>query len=177
MKFRNLKGQTFGRWEVLKLLGMNHTGGAVWKCRCSCGTKRSVRSGDLCSGHSLSCGCLQIEVMTKAEANTNHVLRYYKRNAASRNVKFLLSKKDFTRLINRVCWYCGAPPSNTCVATSGAVLKYNGVDRRNNKKAYTKENCVTCCRVCNRMKMDMPLRAFLCKVKAIAQKRGKAWKV
>jgi hypothetical protein len=39
-------------------------------------------------------------------------------------------------------------------------LAYNGIDRVDNKKGYTEENCVSCCGLCNRMKMKMGLSDF-----------------
>jgi hypothetical protein len=57
-----LAGQTFGRLRVLSLVGKNRWGNMLWLCRCSCdGKEVVVRSGDLRSGSTQSCGCLQRE--------------------------------------------------------------------------------------------------------------------
>ena len=37
----------------------------------------------------------------------------------------------------------------------------NGIDRIDNNKGYTKENCVPCCDICNRIKMDLPYNVFI----------------
>lgn len=58
-------GNTFGRWTVIENAGYKKNGGAVWKCKCSCGTERDIRAAALVSGESASCGCLQLEISTK----------------------------------------------------------------------------------------------------------------
>ena len=50
-KFKDLTGQKFGEWEVLKFKG-NHR----WLCKCSCGNIREVQSYYLTRGKSKSCG-------------------------------------------------------------------------------------------------------------------------
>jgi hypothetical protein len=57
----NMVGETFGRWTVLSLSGRRGLN-KYWLCRCACGTERTVRQGNLRSGHSQSCGCLLLEV-------------------------------------------------------------------------------------------------------------------
>lgn len=53
---RDLTGQRFGRWMVVRYAGS--TGhGAIWTCRCDCGTERAVRAIALTKGRSKSCGC------------------------------------------------------------------------------------------------------------------------
>ena len=61
----DLTGQVFGRWTVLSLAeDKEHKNrlkrgskGAVWLCRCECGTERTVISYNLRRGNSQSCGC------------------------------------------------------------------------------------------------------------------------
>ena len=54
--FRDILGQQFGEWTVVRRANDNYRGSAVWVCRCSCGTERNVVSGGLHSGQSRSCG-------------------------------------------------------------------------------------------------------------------------
>lgn len=54
----DLTGQCFGYWTVLRQVpNPNKNGSALWLCRCKCGTERVVKSYDLRSGHTKSCGC------------------------------------------------------------------------------------------------------------------------
>lgn len=54
---KNLLGQTFGRLTVIKRKGTIGSR-ALWRCRCECGKYTDVRSIDLLSGNTKSCGCL-----------------------------------------------------------------------------------------------------------------------
>ena len=44
---------------------------------------------------------------------------------------------------------------------------YNGVDRVDNERGYSLENCVPCCKFCNRMKRDLGKKEFLEHIKNI----------
>lgn len=66
-------GQRFGRLLVTGRWPINApTGQAVWECRCECGNGRLVRTGDLQSGNTRSCGCLQPEVASRAKTTHGH---------------------------------------------------------------------------------------------------------
>lgn len=69
-QIKNLIGQKFGRWTVLEYKGVNKHHNATWLCECVCGTKRTVRSGDLMSGRSKSCGCDGTNHRTHGQSNT-----------------------------------------------------------------------------------------------------------
>ena len=56
-KARDLTDQKFGKLTVIKRFYPNKNGHAVWECRCDCGQNINVRSGDLLSGRTRSCGC------------------------------------------------------------------------------------------------------------------------
>lgn len=53
----NMTGQKFGRWTVIGF-DCNKNRRTMWKCRCDCGTERSVEGARLRGGRSKSCGCL-----------------------------------------------------------------------------------------------------------------------
>lgn len=50
-------GSVFGRWTILKMV--EGTGRTRCLCRCSCGTKRTVKLTSMARGRSKSCGCLR----------------------------------------------------------------------------------------------------------------------
>ena len=56
-KAEDLTGKRFGRLTVLKRVGTIERR-PIWRCRCDCGRKTDVRSSDLKSGNTKSCGCL-----------------------------------------------------------------------------------------------------------------------
>ena len=68
--FKDLTGQKFGRLTAIKPIE-NHTNSngksmmTKWFCRCDCGNECNVQSGNLLSGHTLSCGCYNKEQASK----------------------------------------------------------------------------------------------------------------
>lgn len=73
-KLRNLSGQLFNRLTALAIVGRDNNHKVLWRCACTCGNNVVVPSGNLVTGNSESCGCLQRELATlKArESNTIH---------------------------------------------------------------------------------------------------------
>lgn len=56
-----MTGDRYGRLTVIAVSGAVSSGKVAWLCVCDCGTSRTVRGGDLRSGRTLSCGCLNAE--------------------------------------------------------------------------------------------------------------------
>ena len=62
-------------------------------------------------------------------------------------------KEDYARtLFEMPCFYCNGVEEHT---------KFNGIDRVDSSLGYTKENTVSCCYVCNKMKNDSTLDLFV----------------
>lgn len=79
----------------------------------------------------------------------------YKHDAFRKQREFDLSLEYFWWLISEPCSYCNG--------LGGAV------DRIDSLKGYSQDNCVPCCKYCNRMKMDMDRSKFLAHVSRIYQ--------
>lgn len=60
----NLIGKKFGRLSPLKRVS-NRGKATCWLCKCDCGKEKIVRGGDLLSGATQSCGCLNNERIYK----------------------------------------------------------------------------------------------------------------
>lgn len=56
-RFIDRTGQTFGELTVLRKSCQNKRHQWFWMCACSCGTECEIFSGNLHSGHTISCGC------------------------------------------------------------------------------------------------------------------------
>lgn len=56
---KDLTGNKYGRLVAVKRLEMSPNAGYFWECSCECGGTTKVTIGNLNSGHTLSCGCLQ----------------------------------------------------------------------------------------------------------------------
>lgn len=53
----DLTGQKFGRLVVISQNGKTRSGNVKWLCKCDCGNFKTVASGALRSGETVSCGC------------------------------------------------------------------------------------------------------------------------
>lgn len=66
---RNLKGRKFGLLKVVSRC-FDKTDGEYWNCDCKCGKTTTVLVGNLLSGKTKSCGCLQKQ--RAKETNAKH---------------------------------------------------------------------------------------------------------
>ncbi len=112
----------------------------------------------------VSCGCVRLKSKQKKEGSAvlNLVFKKYLYHARMRKIPFRLSKLFFTRLVEADCYYCGSPPELIKAYYGGKhKISLGGIDRKDNSKAYTKENVVSCCRHCNRMKTNLSSVDFI----------------
>lgn len=69
----DLTGKQFGRLRVLALARVIPGACTEWRCQCECGNKINVRIGNLTSGNTKSCGCMQTEAKRQVGlANKTH---------------------------------------------------------------------------------------------------------
>lgn len=64
----DLTGQHFGRLTVLTRCGSASDRQALWHCSCDCGTHILAKTGNLRSGHTLSCGCYMRQRISETQA-------------------------------------------------------------------------------------------------------------
>lgn len=94
----------------------------------------------------------------------NYFLRKLQANTKQRNKKLnvntetTLSIENVKNLIFSNCHYCGSSPDQTY---SWYKIKFNGLDRVNNRIGYEIENCVPCCITCNFAKKDLSYSTFI----------------
>lgn len=159
------------RIDSLTVIGVK---GSKLILKCDCGKECVKSHSDLFClrkhhrAKFFSCGCHRH--LTSIDVCTRGVLDYYKRNAAKRDIPFQLSVEDFKKLIFSPCFYCGEKPGNSFhIRRKGYTpISYNGVDRQDNSKSYTRKNSVPCCSLCNELKWGLKLETFLNKVRQIA---------
>ena len=70
MRFRDLKGQKFGRLTVVEQMPNNANNKVMWRCVCDCGKETVVIGSRLFTGKTKSCGCLTRE--TTVKRSTKH---------------------------------------------------------------------------------------------------------
>lgn len=174
----DLRNQKFGALTALFKAGKTEANKAIWKCLCDCGNYTKAVAGHLKSGARVSCGCRKlnkIQYWLKIEdVCTKGVIKQYQGEAKRRNLEFNLSYEQFKVLLFENCHYCNKKPSNkfntfrnTYNQTYDKYCYYNGIDRINNTKGYFMENCVSCCKTCNIMKMALGKDKFLSHIKRI----------
>ncbi len=161
-------GQTCGRLLVIGPTAERQSGHVVWTCRCSCGMemavpryvltrKIAIKSCNICSAASRR--------LALGEASLNALIGTYKSNASRRGLTYSLSAASAKAIFSFICHYCGHPPSQTLNQTGKerryGEFVYNGIDRKDNLIGYLPDNCVACCKICNRAKLDMPYTEFL----------------
>jgi len=99
--------------------------------------------------------------LKSGEAAENALFQKYRRESSVRGLAFSLSRTEFGALIHLNCRYCGSEPKHTFGRKewNGRIV-YNGLDRLDNSKGYTVENCVPCCFQCNLAKGGMTVAQF-----------------
>ncbi len=156
----DLTGHKFSKLTVLERVASKGRG-ARWRCRCDCGNETIVTTCQLRRNATRSCGCLvRTPRLPPGAVARNTLCKQYQREAARRGLCWELSDDDFARLTSRDCFYCGGPPA-TLARYSTRPYIYNGIDRVDNDRGYALGNVVSCCIICNRAKMDLPLDAFM----------------
>lgn len=177
-KSRNLIGKRFGKLLVLKSELRLETGNrnrTFYYCRCNCGNERWYRNSSISSG-TKSCGCLNRELLSNANKlkvlpnfraiKTNLYLQYKRKGRRARELEFNLTREEFEELIEDNCYYCGIKP-NTKAEKNKQTFFWNGIDRLDSSKGYTKNNCVTCCKDCNKAKCEMSEEDFKMFIKRV----------
>jgi hypothetical protein len=165
-KVLNLIGKTFGELTVLSRAG-NVGGHPQWLCRCSCGGFKKTTSGQLRNGSVRSCGCLR-KKQRVPDAALRRLYRSYVDGAKIRGYSFGLTVEQFKNITSSPCYYTRREPSSIFTTKQGNRYVYNGIDRLDNTKGYTVENCVSCCSDVNYAKGTMKYSDFICMCKEVA---------
>lgn len=92
--------------------------------------------------------------------------------AKRREIANLLSPEEFFALCYSPCDYCGRAPFNATKWPRQKSVLYNGIDRVDNSKPYSRANCVPCCKDCNSMKSARTRESFISLCRTIARHSG-----
>ncbi len=177
-RYKDLTGLKFNRWTVIKFdkrVEFSKPGsyGYYWLCQCICGNIKSIESSGLKSGNTSSCGCFKRESLlckNKEIAALNKIYSTYKTGAINRGLNFNLTKSELYKIVYSNCYLCTRKPSNTLnLKQLNYKLIYNGIDRIDNNKGYSIDNCKPCCFICNAMKTNHSFDFFISHIKKILQ--------
>ena len=176
----NLVGMRFGELVVTSQSSQRgNTGQIRWNCLCDCGNQHTTSGDSLRGGKSKSCGCRRKTPHNKKKDRELAVWRQLYKSTVEKRSKKLgivsdISFDDFLVISKQSCFYCGETGSNFATdrnsrggKTSDTVIEYNGIDRLDSNRGYTKDNCVACCKHCNIAKNVMSKDDFLDFVKKV----------
>jgi hypothetical protein len=152
------------------------------KCRCACGTVKTVNAHAVRLAGTTSCGCYRREQTTNKNKKPptvsafNSLFLRYRAAAQRKRLQFKLTKEQFLVLVSRPCCYCGTSPETVNRSCYGRdyydTCLYTGVDRKDNTLGYTVENSVPCCKWCNYAKGERSFEEFHRWARGIAQNLG-----
>lgn len=161
--FKDLTGHKYDKLTVIDYAGYNEKYKiSKWLCKCDCGNT-VIRESNTLRRFKLqhSCGCTgTCPVLPNNQHAFKRLLNMYKQNAEKRGYKFLITSDYFRELIKKHCYYCNNAPSVRFKNCTVDPILANGVDRIDNYKDYTIENCVPCCKICNTAKNSLGIKEF-----------------
>jgi hypothetical protein len=70
-----------------------------WSCKCSCGKTKMIQDGGLMQGRIKSCGHLRTRYEDPTMCARNDLYYAYQVGARIRKLEFLISRKDFDKII------------------------------------------------------------------------------
>lgn len=143
---KDLSGMRFGRLTVIGEHHRNEKGRYMWLCQCECGNTTIVNGGDLRKGCTKSCGCLKKSLVPKPiRTHGKSKTPLYKIWIAMRQRCENPKEKNYHRYGGRgitVCPEWGRYEVFMEWALShGYIEGQTDIDRRDNDKGYSPENC------------------------------------
>lgn len=147
-----------------------------YKFRCDCGAEKVIHGTAVTSGNTKSCGCYGVESrkskrMPDNQGVINHIILQYKRHARDRGLSWSLTYEQVAQIIQEPCFYCGTMRSNHKVTKNCKEgYDHNGIDRVDSSIGYEPDNVVSCCKICNYAKSDMPQKDFILWAQLVATK-------
>jgi hypothetical protein len=162
-------GKKINIYEVISF-SHNKLNTNFYNCKClKCGTESVVKINLIRSNKNCQ-KCRKYGNEPTEKAQFNYKIDQYKQGAKKRNLVYKLTIKEFKELIFGKCYYCNDGPQERKYYNSRnktKTISFNGIDRIDSLKGYTKDNCITCCEMCNRMKMTYGQEKFLEQIKKI----------
>lgn len=168
-------GATINGFTILSRVWDESQRRSVWAVVCrSCDNKKILEKSKI--SRSKNCGCKKGRATKKAlkqPPGSKGMVKLYKTyqyGAKSRGLEFNLSLEFFAQITKKNCAYCGVSPKQKSPKTSASqredtkqhqVYIYNGIDRVDNSKGYTEDNCAPCCKFCNYTKKTHTKEEFM----------------
>lgn len=141
---KDLTGMRVGMLQVIEQAGRSKSGAVIWRCLCDCGVECKPWSSSLVRGLTTSCGCNRNSRI--GEKNTKHSLSrhsaadtWYKIHGRCSNPE----NPDYQDYGARGITVCERWSSlENFVADMGEKPKGLSIERLDNSKGYSPENCI-----------------------------------
>lgn len=152
---------------------------AMFPCICKCGKTTKITGSQLRTGKRTRCTDCAYKERPQSTMKLSNLERMFSLHILNRckkgKVKNYLSIEDYSKIIEKDCFYCGESPKLISHLKKNKValredFYANGVDRVDSSKGYSLENCVPCCKQCNTMKMNYSQNEFFNKIKQLYEK-------
>ncbi len=132
----DLSCKNFGKLYVIKQDGFNKNGNAMWQCECECGNIKTVASTHLVTGHTKSCGCINLKHGMEGTRQYK-IWRAMLDRCFNKNLK---AYKTYGAIGITVCsrWH---KFENFWEDMKDGYSDNLTIDRKDNNKGYFKENC------------------------------------
>lgn len=160
------KGEKYGSLTYLGESDYKKDGRRTGNFKCDCGRLHTTTLRNVYTGKSKSCGCQKYKGLNPHNKTINFeyasnrtfskVKAQLKESCKKRGLTSSLTDQELKDLVFSKCFYCDQQYDTPI-----------GVDRLDNDKEYSKDNCVPCCLVCNRMKLNFTSEQFISQVKLI----------
>jgi hypothetical protein len=180
MKAEDLTGVRFGTRVVISRAGSN-SNGTTWNTKCErCHTEKVTPRSIIV--HKIPCRCTgnnkagRPRKLSDEQIVLSSLFSTYRGSAIDKHLVWELSRETFWELVKENCHYCEQPPNLRTWNCGGwqrrgltAIDVFaNGIDRKDNTKGYSLDNVVSCCKLCQYAKRDLPYEVFISYLKRIA---------
>lgn len=130
-------GKKFGRLTILALV--KSIGGDKYMCICDCGERKLIFGYNLKSGHTKSCGCLKIEIITRHGLRKQRIYFIWSAMKDRCSNKKNIGYRNYGGRGITVCrrWL----KFENFYADMGDRPKNKSLDRINNNGHYSPKNC------------------------------------
>lgn len=151
-----LEGQQFGKLTVLKQVDsiLEDSGQlrTAWLCRCDCGEEVIVKTINLKSGDTKSCGCWNLEKLSSKKKNLTNI-RFGKLIPFEIDNEKMTNRKDYD---TKAYWKCRCDCGSICTVSSNNLIQgqgeqhfypvefFGGVETFNKQQEYDKRKSDYC---------------------------------
>ncbi len=170
---KDITGKVFGSLTVTRMLDERQGNNILWECICNCGNYGCPKIIKVRSNHLNEHGTKSCRNHSTIHPAIRSLFNNLVEGARQRNYVCTITLEDFCIIIKQPCYYCGDATDikryTDYIAGKKFAVRANGIDRFDNTCGYTIDNSVSCCKMCNLMKLTYTADQFIEHAKQIAK--------